>query len=263
MSPGYAPEPHGSPPAPRRTLAFPPAPSRIWPRYGLAMLRSDESPAYWTSGKAIAVSQVMTQGYGHDHRDKFSITLHGAGRLLYPDYNAIQYENPAIGWTRNSVAHNTLVVDERDTRNAAPTGIRPTSPRASSSWRPRPPASSRASTRPAFSCSRASTSSISSTPPARYRTPTTTSCTASAGRAPRTPRRFRPTDALVRRYWLLERSEAMTTADPWSLDFILDGPRAREKEAARPTLGGANPEEEGRNPPGTGGSGTSIRRPCG
>ena len=59
------------------------------------MLRSDESPSYWTNDKSIAVFQVMSQGYGHDHRDKFSIMLYGAGRLLYPDYNAVQYENPA------------------------------------------------------------------------------------------------------------------------------------------------------------------------
>ena len=62
----------------------------------------------------------MGQGYGHDHRDKFSLTLHGAGRLFYPDFNALQYEKPSIGWTMNSVAHNTLLVDEQDTRNASP-----------------------------------------------------------------------------------------------------------------------------------------------
>src|SRR6185369_804149 len=62
------------------TITMPPAPSKVWPDYGLAMLRSDESPNYWTSGKAIAVFQIMSQGYGHDHRDKFSISLHGANR---------------------------------------------------------------------------------------------------------------------------------------------------------------------------------------
>ena len=103
---------------------LPPAPSKIWPNYGLAMLRSDESPAYWTNARAIAVFHLMSQGYGHDHRDKFSIMLHGAGRLLYPDYNAIQYENMAIGWTRNTPCHNTLLVDEQDTDNATPTAIR-------------------------------------------------------------------------------------------------------------------------------------------
>ncbi len=97
---------------------LPAAPSTVWPSYGLAMLRSDESPRYWHNPEAIAVFQIMSRGYGHDHRDKFAITLHGAGQLLYPDYNAIQYENPAISWTRHTIAHNTLTVDGRDTRNA-------------------------------------------------------------------------------------------------------------------------------------------------
>jgi len=103
---------------------LPPAPSKIWPNYGLAILRTDESPAYWTNGRAITVFHLMSQGYGHDHRDKFAIMLHGAGRLLYPDYNAIQYENMAIGWTRNTPCHNTMLVDEEDTADRAPSGIR-------------------------------------------------------------------------------------------------------------------------------------------
>src|SRR5262249_47880725 len=90
----------------------------------LAMLRSEESPAYWTDGRSIAVLERMTQDYGHGHRDAFAITLHGAGRLLYPDYNFIQYENPAIGWTPNTVAHNTMVVDGQDSTSAPPTAER-------------------------------------------------------------------------------------------------------------------------------------------
>ena len=77
----------------------------MWPTYGLAMLRSDESPNYWTSGNAIAVFQIMSKGYGHDHRDKFSISLHGAGRLFYPNYNALQYENPT--WAGRAIAFLT------------------------------------------------------------------------------------------------------------------------------------------------------------
>lgn len=119
LIPGYVPHVWGNRPVPE-TASLPSAPSRVWPGFGLAMLRSDESPAYWTNSDAIAVCQLMTRGYGHNHRDAFSLTLFGAGRLLYPDYNAIQYENPAIGWTQNAVAHTTLVVDEEDMGNAPP-----------------------------------------------------------------------------------------------------------------------------------------------
>jgi len=119
MIPDYKPDLWNNPPLPdTHTLAFPPAPSKLWPAFGLAMLRSIESPDYWTDPKAIAVCQLMSRGYGHDHRDKFGIMLHGAGRLLYPDFNAIQYEDNTIGWTRNTVCHSTLMVDEEDTANA-------------------------------------------------------------------------------------------------------------------------------------------------
>ena len=105
-------------------VKLPRAPSRIWPSFGVAMLRSDESSTYWTNEQSIAVLQRMTQAYGHGHQDQFAITLHGAGRLLYPDYNYIQYENPSFGWTRNSVAHNTVIVDGQDSKGVKPTAIR-------------------------------------------------------------------------------------------------------------------------------------------
>ena len=65
-----------------------------------------------------------TQTYGHGHADAFAITLHGAGRLLYPDYNFIQYENPALGWTRNTIAHSTVVVDGQDSKSVEPSAVR-------------------------------------------------------------------------------------------------------------------------------------------
>jgi hypothetical protein len=99
------------------SVSPPPAPSSIFPEAGVALLRADESPSYWTNG-SIAVLQMMARGYGHDHRDKMEIVMHAGGRLLYPDLNCIQYEPPSINWTASSVAHNTLVVDRGKTANA-------------------------------------------------------------------------------------------------------------------------------------------------
>jgi hypothetical protein len=85
--------------------------SIVYPQTGIALLRSDESPGYWTSAGLVAVQQ-MGRNYGHDHRDKFELMLWGRGRLLYPDWNAQQYEPMEYGWTRNAWAHSTLVIDE-------------------------------------------------------------------------------------------------------------------------------------------------------
>ncbi|MEK7399013.1 MAG: hypothetical protein AAB116_18920, partial [Candidatus Poribacteria bacterium] len=41
----------------------------------------------------------------------YNIILHGKGRLLYPDLNVIQYEPTSLNWTREGIAHNTLLVD--------------------------------------------------------------------------------------------------------------------------------------------------------
>ncbi|MFW6107159.1 MAG: hypothetical protein ACOC8A_00565 [bacterium] len=217
----------------RRTLPakleFPPAPSKIWPTYGLAILRSDESPHYWTSGKAIAVFQLMSHGYGHDHRDKFSIMLHGAGRLFYPDYNPIQYENPAVGWTRNSPCHNTLIVDEQETANAAPTGIR-------HEFAPEVKflATSASGVFEGVDQTRALL-----LPPeylldvfhasSQFRHTYDYVLHSFGKPSPAAAERFRPSNALVRRYWLMKGPQAMTTGEPWSLDFTIEEkPGSRE-----------------------------------
>ncbi len=230
MVPGYAPNL-----VDRRPLLpdvrLPAAPSRIWPGYGLAMLRSDESPAYWTSGKALAIFQVMSQGYGHDHRDKFGIMLHGAGRLLYPDYNAVQYENPAIGWTRNTVAHNTLVVDEGETRNATPTGVR---------HEFTPAVKFLATSASGVYEGVAQTRVLLLTPEylldlfhATSPVPHTYDYVLHALGAPRPddPGRFHPSDALAARYTLLEGTRATTTGGQWALEFVQDARAVRDKEA--------------------------------
>ncbi len=93
-------------------LSPPKAPSGIYPSQGFAFLRSDESPDYWTSG---AISVLIMQGklIGHGHNDYYNLILHGKGRLLYPDLNVIQYEPTYLNWTREGIAHNTLLVDHQ------------------------------------------------------------------------------------------------------------------------------------------------------
>ncbi len=218
MIQGYRPNLWDQRPLPAKA-EFPPAPSSVWPDYGLAMLRSNESPSYWTSNKAIAVFQVMSQGYGHDHRDKFGIMLHGAGRLLYPDYNALQYENPTIGWTRNSVSHNTVIVDGQDTRDATPTDIR-------HEFTPEVKflVTSASGVFEGVDQTRAllltkryllDLFQLSSDLPHTY-----DYLLHGFGEAcPVQSAAFKTSDAMAKRFWLVDDWRAMTTDDAWSLDF--------------------------------------------
>ena len=120
MFPDYKPNLWDRRALPEGQPQFPTAPSKIWPTFGLAMLRSDESSGYWTNPDAIAVQQVMSKRYGHDQPDKFHISMFGANRLLYPDFLAKQYEHRGMGWTYTSSSHNTMQVDEQDTGTADP-----------------------------------------------------------------------------------------------------------------------------------------------
>ena len=221
MIPGYSPNLIDHPPLPAE-FQLPPAPSKVWPTFGLAMLRSDESPDYWASGKAIAVLQIMSKGYGHDHRDKFSISLHGAGRLFYPDYNALQYENPSIGWTRNTVSHNTLIVDEGETQDAELTAMR---------HEFAPEVKFLASSANAVFEGVDQTRALLLTKEYLLDVFHATSAVPhtydyvlhSFGRVePEKPDLFEPSKALIRRYWLVDDQKAMTTHEPWMLDFVIE-----------------------------------------
>lgn len=203
-------------------IQLPPAPSKVWPTYGLAMLRSDESPDYWTNGKAMAVFQIMSKGYGHDHRDKFSIRLHGAGQLLFPDYNALQYENPSVGWTRNSVSHNTLIVDEGETHDAELTALRHEfSPEVKFLV-------SSASgvfenvdqSRGLFLTKEYLLDVFHAISPVPH---TYDYVLHSFGAVmPEKPNAFEATNALMKRYWLVDAQNAMMTSEPWMMDFVIE-----------------------------------------
>lgn len=91
--------------------APPAAPSGIYPSMGFAVIRSDESPRYWTTGGLAAVPRLGTS-VGHGHEDYFSLILHGKGRLLYPDINVIQYEPRWVNWTMEGIGHSTLLIDQ-------------------------------------------------------------------------------------------------------------------------------------------------------
>jgi hypothetical protein len=88
----------------------PTAPSGIYPSMGFAVIRSDESPRYWTAGGLAAVLRLGTS-VGHGHDDYFSLILHGKGRPLYPDINVIQYEPRWLNWTAEGIGHSTLLID--------------------------------------------------------------------------------------------------------------------------------------------------------
>lgn len=230
MVPDYKPNFVGYRPLPEAgstdQLTLPPAPSKIWPSYGLAMLRSDESPAYWTSGNAIAVFQLMTQSYGHEHRDKLSIMLHGAGRLFYPDYNAVQYENPSVGWTSSTIAHNTMVVDEGETRSVVPTGIR---------YEFTPEVKFLATSASGVFEGVDQTRALLLTKEylldlfhATSKVPHTYDYVLHSFGKPQPggvqhvkPLPFKPSTALMKRYWMVENQQASTTNDLWSLDFVI------------------------------------------
>ncbi|MBI3947580.1 MAG: alginate lyase family protein [Armatimonadetes bacterium] len=116
---GYLALTHGAP-LPER-IDPPAAPSMVFMETGLAMLRADESPAYWTSG-CPAVSVRFGQHAGHGHRDPFHITFHGRGRLLEPDWfrqwDYTNFENRRGGnsptpFSIGPVGHNTLLVDKK------------------------------------------------------------------------------------------------------------------------------------------------------
>ncbi|MGB2822884.1 MAG: heparinase II/III family protein, partial [Phycisphaerae bacterium] len=224
--PGYGPTLIDRRPLPEK-VEFPSARSKIWPDFGLAVLRAEESPAYWTSDAPV-VFALMTKGYGHDHADKFSITFHGAGRLLYPDYNAIQYENANIGWTRNTIAHNTLMVDEADTRS------RPCDVRHDFTPEVKYLATSASGVFEKVDQTRAlllTREYLLDVFHAASPTPRVHDYLLHSFGMPRPaqPDLFKPSDALDRRFWLVSDRRAMTTGRSWSLDFVIKEKPGRRK----------------------------------
>ena len=194
--------------------------SRIWPDFGLAILRAEESPAYWHSETPV-VFQLMTKGYGHDHDDKFSIIFHGAGRLLYPDYNAIQYENANLGWTRSTIAHNTLMVDEGNTRSAEPSDVRHAfTPEVKYLATSASGVFEKVDQTRALLLTREYLLDVFH---AASPTPRVYDYLLHSFGMPRPaqPQLFKPSRVLDERFWLVSDRQAMITDEPWALGFVI------------------------------------------
>jgi hypothetical protein len=118
----------------------PEAPSRAYPDAGWLSLRSVENRNYWHSD---AVQVLLSYGGGetHDHADKLNVDIAAFSERLVEDKSVFAYgdggaspEHP-IGsrhllWDRQTVAHNTVAVDQRSQPGAQDmfqeTGIRGT-----------------------------------------------------------------------------------------------------------------------------------------
>jgi hypothetical protein len=79
---------------------------------GLAFLRATDGR---TGERYQAWLRAGAHGQGHDHLDKLSFGLHAAGEVLATDLGTAGYGNAAFtAYCRSTLAHNALLVDERN-----------------------------------------------------------------------------------------------------------------------------------------------------
>ena len=88
--------------------------SRNAPSSGYAILQRGDGPqATWLCLK------YGPHGGGHGHPDKNNFILYSRGQVLFPDPGTRPYGSPLHGeWDRVTLAHNTLVVDEKSQATA-------------------------------------------------------------------------------------------------------------------------------------------------
>ena len=220
LYPEYEPNLWDRPPLPEAP-EFPPAPSRIFPEFGLAMLRSDESPGYWKNPDAVAAFMMMTKRYGHQQPDKFHLNLFGANRLLYPDYLRMQYENRAMGWTYTSASQNTMLVDELDTGSAEPHIRNDFTPEVKFL------AVSASDVFPSVDQTRAlllTGDYLLDLFHAYSKTPRTYDYVLHSMGLPRpvSPPKFETQGNISRKYWAIDNPRKTTTSDQWSLEFVIN-----------------------------------------
>jgi hypothetical protein len=197
----------------------PPAPSGIYASQGLAVLRADTSPAFWTS-QSLAAALRLGAAVGHGHNDYFHLLLHGKGRLLYPTVQLIQYEPNYLGWTREGIACNTLLVDHQSPHPGPVTTRRDEAPGVQFF----------AATGSAFA-GVTQTRALLVTPQyvadvfraadERGRRRSFDWVLHGLGRLfPGNPAAYRPTHALTPFYWWVENERGRTTGATWQADWV-------------------------------------------
>jgi len=85
--------------------AFKPPSTRL-DHAGMAILRRPQTDLY------ALLRYGRFQGW-HDHPDRLELVLYGLGQPLAPDLGTCGYRAPLIHWYKSTVAHNTLVIDEK------------------------------------------------------------------------------------------------------------------------------------------------------
>ena len=92
--------------------------SRLMGGYGLALLRSGKGEE--STAASVYYGRAATE---HAHFDRLVLELFGYGRKLIPDLgypeHAAEGDRPAV-WTKNTLSHNTVVVDKRRQDTQAP-----------------------------------------------------------------------------------------------------------------------------------------------
>jgi hypothetical protein len=214
---GYVALTHGEP-LPEKTEP-PSAPSGVYPGQGIAVLRSDESPRYWSAGGTMAVLRLGS-AIGHGHRDYFHLLLHGKGRLLYPDLQLVTYEPTYLSWTREGIAHNTLLVDHQSPRPCPCTTREEFTPEAKFCAVTGSPFEDVTQTR-ALLLTPDYLADVFRAADGRGRPRDFDWVVHGLGRLyPGSPAAYRPTDALLPSYWWVDDERGRTTGATWQADWV-------------------------------------------
>jgi hypothetical protein len=197
----------------------PAAPGGVYPGQGIAVLRSDESGQFWTGRCPAAVLRLGSE-IGHGHKDYFHLLLHGKGRLLYPDLQLVTYEPTYLSWTREGIAHNTLLVDRQSPRPGPCTTRQDFAPEAKFVAVTGRPFEGVTQTRALLLTAEYLADVFRAADPTG--TPRTFDWVVHGlGRLyPGNPAAYQPTTALRNGYWWVDQERSRATAATWQADWV-------------------------------------------